>query len=157
MYFTNILCTFVTGIGLTIGNIMNEGTLFSPRVHHGRNIKRLREILGVKQDMLAVEFNITQQAVSDLEKKAQLSDEILEKVAKVLNVPVDVIKNFNDETAVNVIANTFNDVFHDNSSFIIGYQPTINQIDKLTEMIERLLKAEQEKNVLLEKMLAEKK
>ena len=135
---------------------MNEKTPFLPTVHHGRNIKRLREILGVKQDVIAAEFNITQQAVSDLEKKAQLSDDILEKVAKVLKVPTDAIKNFNDEAAVNVIANTFNDVFHDNSSFI-NYQPTFNQIDKLTGMMERLLKAEQEKNALLEKMLAERK
>jgi transcriptional regulator with XRE-family HTH domain len=102
---------------------MNEGLGFSPKIHHGHNIKRLREILGVKQDMLATELHITQQAVSDLEKKVQLGDEILEKIAKVLKVPVDAIKNFNDEVAVNIIANTFNDVFHDNSSFVIGYQP----------------------------------
>jgi len=135
---------------------MNEKKQFMPAVHHGRNIKRLREILGVKQDVIAAEFNISQQSVSDLEKKAQLSEYILEKVAKVLKVPTDAIKNFNDETAVNVIANTFNDVFHDNSSFV-NYQPAFNQIDKLTEMIERLLKTEQEKNALLEKMLVEKK
>jgi len=131
-------------------------TQFSPTVHYGHNIKRLREILGVKQDVLAAEFNITQQAVSDLEKKAQISDDILEKVAEVLKVPVNAIKNFNDEAAINIIANTFNDVFHDNSSFI-SYQPTVNQIDKLTEMMERLLRAEQEKNILLEKMLADRK
>ena len=134
--------------------IMDEETLFSPRVHHGRNIKRLREILGVKQDLLAAEFNITQQAVSNLESKAQLSDEVLEKVAKVLNVPVDAIKNFTDDSTVNVVANTFKE-----TSFLActhWYQPTFNQIDKLVEMVERLLKAEQEKNVLLEKILAEK-
>jgi transcriptional regulator with XRE-family HTH domain len=158
---------------------MNEGTFYSPTVHHGHNIKRLREILGVKQDVLAAEFNITQQAVSDLEKKAQIGDEMLERIAKVLKIPIDTIKNFDDKVlekiakllkipidgtrnldervAVSIIANTFNDVFHDNSSFIIGYQPTTNQIDKLADMMERLLKAEQEKNVLLEKMLAEKK
>ncbi|MDR0232389.1 MAG: helix-turn-helix transcriptional regulator [Dysgonamonadaceae bacterium] len=135
---------------------MNEGTEFLSSVHHGRNIKRLREILGVKQDALAIEFNITQQAVSDLEKKAQLSDDILEKVAKVLNIPIDAIRNFNEEIAINIISNTFNDIFHDNSSFI-NYQPTFNQIDKLMELMERLLKTEQEKNTLLEKMLAEKK
>jgi transcriptional regulator with XRE-family HTH domain len=129
---------------------MTEENVFSPRVHHGRNIKRLREILGVKQDLLAAEFNITQQAVSELEKKAQLSDEILEKVAKVLKVPVEAVKNFNDESAVNIIAQTIKE------SALLCYQPTINQIDKLTELIERLLKAEQEKNALLEKMLAEK-
>ena len=132
---------------------MNEEMLFSSKVHHGSNIKRLREILGVKQDALAVEFNITQQTVSDLEKKALISDDILGRVAKVMNIPIDAIKNFNDETAVNIIANTFNDVFHDNSSFI-NYQSPFNQIDKLMEMMERLLKAEQEKNALLEKLLA---
>ena len=137
---------------------MNEKTTFSPMVHHGRNIKRLREILGVKQGILASEFNITQQAVSDLERKAQISDDMLERVANVLKIPVDAIKNFSEEAAVNVIANTFNDVFHDNSSFIIGYQPTVNnQMDKMVEIMERLLKTEQEKNALLEKVLVEKK
>ena len=130
---------------------MNEETQFSPIVHHGHNIKRLREILGVKQDAIAVEFNITQQAVSDLEKKARISDDILEKVAKVLKIPSDAIKNFNEEATVNVIANTFNE-----TSFFACHQTTFNQIDKL-EMMERLLKVEQEKNALLEKMLAEKK
>ena len=134
---------------------MNEETQFSPIVHHGRNIKRLREMLGVKQDAIAGEFNITQQAVSDLEKKAQISDDILKRVAKALNIPVDAIKNFNDEAAVNVIANTIRE-----SSFLACYychQPTFNQIDKLVEMMERLLKVEQDKNALLEKMLTEKK
>ena len=30
------------------------------KVHHGRNIKRLCEMLGIKQDSLAIELNITQ-------------------------------------------------------------------------------------------------
>lgn len=130
---------------------MNEEMLFSPTTHHGRNIKRLREILGVKQDVLAAEFNITQQAVSDLEKKALLGDDVLAKVAKVMNIPVEAIKNFNDESAVNIIANTFNEI-----SFLACQKPIVNQIDKLMEVMERLLKSEQEKNLLLEKLLAGK-
>lgn len=130
-------------------------TQSSPKVHHGRNIKRLREILGIKQEVLAAEFNITQQAVSDLEKKKQLSDEILDRVAKVLKISVETIKNFNDEATVNIIANSYRDVFRDNSS-IISYQPTINQSDKHVEILERLLKAEQEKNALLENLLRRK-
>ena len=135
---------------------MDEGTVYSPKVHHGHNIKRLRALLHIKQEALAVEFGISQQAVAKLEKKAVISDEILERVAKVLNIPVDAIKNFNDEIAVNVISNTFNDTFHDHSSFVIGNQSNVNQIDKLIETLERLLKAEQEKNALLEKLLEEK-
>ena len=79
---------------------MNNESFLTPSIHHGRNIKRLREILGVKQDAIAVEFNITQQAVSDMENKAFLGDEILERVAQVLRILVEAIKNFNDEVAV---------------------------------------------------------
>ena len=129
---------------------MNEEAHFLPTIHHGRNVKRFREMLGIKQDIIAAEFGITQQAVSDLEKKVWLNDDVLEKIAKVLKVPADAIKNFNEETAVNIIANTFN------TSALLCHHPTINQVDKLTEMMERLLKAEQEKNALLEKLLAGK-
>ena len=128
---------------------MEKDTIY--RAHHGNNIKRLREILGVKQESLAAEFNMSQQAVSDLEKKQFLNDGILEKVSKVLKVPVDAIKNFNDEAVVNVIANTFNDV-----AFFSCHQPIFNQIDKFIDIFERLLKIEQEKNALFEKMLKEK-
>ena len=126
---------------------MTENTVY--QAHHGNNIKRLREILGVKQETIAAEFNISQQAVSDLEKKQFLDDDVLEKVSKVLKVPVDVIKKFNDETVVNIIANAFNDTS-------VCYQPVFNQIDKFMDLFERLLKTEQEKNALLEKMLQEK-
>ena len=134
---------------------MNNETYSFPAVHHGRNIKRLREILGVKQEVIAAEFEVSQQAVSEWEGRAQLGDDVLTRVAKILNIPVDAIKNFNEEKAVNIIANTFNDGFHDNASFI-SYQPTFNQVDKLLDLMERLLNAQQEKNALLEKILAEK-
>ena len=130
---------------------MNEGTVFSPTAHHGHNIKRLREILRVKQDVLAAKFNITQQAVSDLEKKAQINDEILEKVANVLKVPVEAIKNFSEDVATHIINNTFS------GSALLCNQPTIHHNDKLVETLEQLLKVEQAKNALLEKMLAEQK
>ncbi len=126
------------------------------KIHHGRNIKRLREMLGIKQETIAAELNITQQTMSKLEQKEQIEDETLEKVARVLKVPVDSIKKFTDEAAINVIANTFNDTFHENSSFI-GYKPTFNPIDKVIELYERMLKLEQEKVALLEKILGEKR
>jgi transcriptional regulator with XRE-family HTH domain len=122
-------------------------TILSGTIHHGQNVKRLRDILGVKQETIAMGLNMTQQAMSKLEQKEQIDDEILRKISKILNVPVDSIKNFNDEAAMNIVANTFND-----SSFIGGYKPTFNPIDKIVELYERLLKTEQEKNALLGKM-----
>jgi transcriptional regulator with XRE-family HTH domain len=121
-------------------------------VHHGRNIRRLREILNIKQDTIAAELKISQQMMSKLEQKNVIDDEMLEKVSKALNIPVDTVKNFNEETAVNIIANTFND-----SSSSVGYSYTFNPIEKITELYERLLKAEQDKVSWLEKMLKNEK
>lgn len=127
-------------------------TSSSSKVHHGRNIKRLREMLGVKQEYIANELNMTQQTISKLEQKEKIEDEMLKKVAKVLNVPVDAIKNLNDEATFNIIANSY----HDNSS-AVNYHCNFNPIDKVVELYERLLTAEKDKVSKLEKLLEEKK
>ena len=118
------------------------------RIHHGNNIKRLRDILGVKQEIIASELGWTQQFVSKLEQKEQIDDETLQKVADVLHIPTDAIKNFNDEATVTFITNTFN---NQNSSDVTNYGSmcTINPIEKIVELYERLLKIEQEKSALL--------
>lgn len=115
-----------------------------PKVHQGKNIRRFRDILGIKQEILAVELNMTQQAVSKLEQKEVVDDETLNKVAGVLNIPVEAIKNMTDEAALNVVANTFNS--HDTSTLhAVNYYPTFNPIDKIVELYERLLEAERVK------------
>ena len=38
---------------------MNTDTITSEQIHLGQNIKRLREILGIKQETIAQELNIT--------------------------------------------------------------------------------------------------
>jgi transcriptional regulator with XRE-family HTH domain len=125
-------------------------------IHEGRNVKRIREILGIKQDALAMELGLSQQAISTLEQKEKIDDKILNDVAKVLKVPADAIKNMTDEAATNFI-NTFND----QSGF--NYQCTFNPLDKYVEameenkkLYERLLKTEREKVALLEKILERK-
>lgn len=125
------------------------------KTHHGRNIKRLREMLGIKQEAIAIELDITQQSVSELEQKEFIDDSTLKKVAKTLNVPIDAIKNMNDEATFNYI-NTFNDKVE--SSFLNNpINCTFNPIDKIVELYnekealyERMLK---EKDELLEKLL----
>jgi transcriptional regulator with XRE-family HTH domain len=121
-------------------------------VHEGRNVKRIREILGIKQDALAMDLGISQQAISQLEQKEALDAEMLSKIAGVLKVPVDAIKNFDEQAAINIISNTFHNNSHDNSSFYssaLNYQPTFNAIDKIVELYERMLK---DKNEMIEKL-----
>ena len=120
-------------------------------VHHGRNVKRLRKILGIKQDFLADKLDLSHQSISRLESKAELDSKMLDKIAKILNIPVEAIKNYNEENAVNIISSVFNEQS-------IAYQYNTNPINKIIqlykekiELYERLLKVEQEKNSLLEK------
>ena len=95
-------------------------------IHEGRNVKRIREMLGVKQDALANDLGLSQQAVSQLEQKEALDKDMLEKIAAVLKVPVEAIRNFDEEKAINIISNTF----HDNSILNgINYNPVFNPID----------------------------
>jgi transcriptional regulator with XRE-family HTH domain len=127
-------------------------------IHEGRNVKRIREILGIKQDTLATELGLSQQAISALEQKEALDKDMLEKVAKALKVPTEAIKNFSDETAINIIANTFHD-----HAVNMNYQCTINPFEKYIEameenkrLYERLLQTEREKVALLEKIVDKK-
>ena len=121
---------------------MNADTMTMPRVHQGRNIKRFREILGVKQEELAMALNTNQQGISRLEQKEEIDDETLDKIAATLKIPTEAIKNMTDEATYNIIANTFNDSSIANQPC---YQCSFNPIDKIVELYERLLAAEREK------------
>jgi transcriptional regulator with XRE-family HTH domain len=125
-----------------------------PKVHEGRNVKRFREMLGMKQDALAYELgeDWTQKKISILEQKETIEPDILEQVAKILKVTPEAIRNFNEEAAFNFINN-----FNDNSinhGPLNNYHCTFNPLDKVVELYERMLK---EKNELIEKLAGEKK
>jgi len=130
-------------------------------IHEGRNVKRIREILGIKQDALALELGLSQQAISQLEQKEKIDSKILEDVAKVLRVSSEAIKSFNEEAAVNYI-NTFTESSVNNGA-VYAFNSTINPMEKFIEtmeenkkLYERLLQTEREKVALLEKILKKK-
>ena len=81
------------------------------KVHQGRNIKRFREMLGIKQEALAFDLgdDWNQKKVSLLEHKEIIDDSLLQKISEVLKVPVEAFQNFNEQQALNIITNTFND------------------------------------------------
>lgn len=125
-------------------------------VHEGKNVKRIREMLGIKQESLAADLGLNQQKVSLLEQKETIEPDILKEIADALKVPVEAIKNFSDE-----IANTFFNTFNDQSHF--NYQCTFNPLDKYIEameenkkLYERLLESEKEKVEILQNLLNEK-
>ena len=122
--------------------------------HIGRKISRIRELRGMKQETLAEELGISQQAVSIIENSEKVDDVKLEEIAKALGVTKEGIENFSEEVVFTIIGNTYND-----NSSSLNYNCTFNPLDKLIEayeenkkLYERLLQSEKDKVAYLEKL-----
>jgi transcriptional regulator with XRE-family HTH domain len=127
---------------------MQNNDMPNKTIHQGRNVKRFREMLGIKQEALA--FNLgddwNQKKISLLESKETIEPALLQQLSGALKIPVEAFENFDEEQAVNIIANTF-----DNGA--IGYNRAevqhFNSIEKFVQLHE-------EKMALYERMLKEK-
>lgn len=121
------------------------------KIHEGQNVRRFREMLGIKQEALAIELgeDWNQKKVSLLEKKAVLEPELLYKVSQALKIPDAAIRNFDEEKAITIIANTVSNHDQASGNALFNYQPVIHPLEKLTQLHE-------EKIQLYERMLREK-
>jgi transcriptional regulator with XRE-family HTH domain len=127
--------------------------------HIGRNISRIRELRGMKQEALATAIGVSQQSVSNIENSETIDDDKLQAIAEVLGVSAEGIKNYSDEAVFNIIGNTYHNTSSDNSTLIassMNYQPTFNTVEKIVELYERLVQAEKDKVEYLEKLLKER-
>lgn len=123
--------------------------------HIGRKISRIRELRDMKQEALAAALGVSQQTISNIENSETIEEDKLQEIAKVLGVTAEGIKNFNEETVLNIISNTFTS--HDSSTInAINIQPNFNPLDKVLELYERLLQAEKDKVAFLEKLAKDK-
>ncbi|MBO9586748.1 MAG: helix-turn-helix transcriptional regulator [Flavobacterium sp.] len=129
--------------------------------HIGRNISRIREFRGMKQEALAITLGVSQQHVSNIEGSETIDDQKLNAIAEALGVSAETIKNFSDEGVFNYF-NTFNEPNFANSNGAFGQNNncSFNPLDKLIEsydenkkLYERLLESEKEKISYLEKLL----
>ncbi|WP_242693416.1 helix-turn-helix domain-containing protein [Sabulibacter ruber] len=126
-------------------------------MHLGRKISRIRELRGIKQEAMAQELGVSQQTVSRIESSDMVEEEMLARIAKVLEVTPEVIKHFNEEAVFNIIGNTVNN--NDNAA-LFNYYPTFNPVDKIVSLydekialLERLLQSEREKIELYKSFL----
>lgn len=126
--------------------------------HIGRNISRIRELKGMKQEALASAIGVSQQTISSIESSEKVDAEKLKLIANELGISVDAIENFSEENIVNYINN-----FYDSSGNNGIFNPqhcTFNPIDKLVEVFEenkslykQLIQVEKDKVAYLEKLL----
>lgn len=139
---------------------MTHTDMQNKKIHQGRNIKRFREMLGIKQEALAFELgdDWNQKKISLLEQKEMVESDILAQVAQILKVPVEAIENFDEESAINIIANTFNNHDHSSPQFanVINNSPNFHPLDKMVELYERMLQQQKEMIEKLEKLIEKK-
>ncbi|KAA5532401.1 helix-turn-helix transcriptional regulator [Taibaiella lutea] len=130
------------------------------KIHEGRNVKRFREMMGIKQEALAFDLgeDWNQKKISLLEQKETIDTTLLQQIATVLKIPVEAFQNFDEEQAVNVIANTYSfQDFKDNAvASGFNYQPSFNPIDKMIELYERMLQQQKEMIEKLERLIKER-
>ncbi len=135
------------------------------KIHLGRNIKRFREILGVKQESLAItmgeEWN--QKRISMLESKPKIDDELLEQVAEALKIPAEAIKNFDEEKTIMNIQHNYEGSNTGTSAVTNGDHATgnnactFNPLDKLMEAMDKIKLLYDEKEALFERLLQTEK
>ncbi|OHT44206.1 helix-turn-helix domain-containing protein [Flavobacterium tructae] len=118
------------------------------KIHQGRNVKRFREMLNIKQEALAYDLgeDWNQKKISMLEQKDVIEDKLLKQISAVLKIPVEAFQNFDEEQAINIISNTFHD-----TQGLINYSPTFNN-----DPIDKIIRLHEEKIALYERMLKEK-
>lgn len=127
------------------------------RVHQGHNIKRTRIEKEIKQEALAQLVHLSQPVISKYEKMSMIDEEMLQRFARALEVPVDYLKTLEEDAPSIVFESITNDI-HDNAdidSINANHANNIenqinNPIDKITELYERLLKEKDEKYAALE-------
>ena len=118
------------------------------RRHIGRNIQKIRVYLGMKQEALAADLGVSQNVISKIEKESEIEEGLLNKIASVLGISAEVIKDFDVERA---IYNSYKDATISPGAIAAVYVASqqINPVDKIIELYERLLQSEREKIELL--------
>jgi transcriptional regulator with XRE-family HTH domain len=110
-------------------------------MHAGRNISKIRELLNIKQESLALKLKISQQTISKIEQTENLSDNTLERIANALGIKKSMILNYNEQ----IIIECLNGIV---KSPELNFEMQFNDhhlILKIFELYERLILAEKEK------------
>lgn len=110
------------------------------KIHQGRNVKRFREMLGIKQEALAFDLgeDWNQKKISLLEQKDVVEETLLKRISEVLKIPVEAFQNFDEEQAINIISNTVNNSDHASGNSLFSYYPTVNPIEKWIDICKKL-------------------
>ncbi|WP_270090797.1 helix-turn-helix domain-containing protein [Sphingobacterium sp. SYP-B4668] len=108
------------------------------KIHEGKNLKRIREIMGLKQEIVGqrCESKFDQRRISEFENMWTIPEPALQEFADALGVTIEFIRSFNEEKAIYYIQHN-QDTSKQNS---LNHFPTItyeadNKIEALLEKL----------------------
>lgn len=120
---------------------------YSPSLHIGRKIEKIRKLRGMTQTDLGDALGITKQAVSKMEQSEKIEDEKIRQVADALGVTEEGLKKFNEESTLYYTYNFYENCGVTGASIGAHTIETLNNfpIEKTIELFEKLLQKEQMK------------
>ncbi|WP_456088579.1 helix-turn-helix domain-containing protein [Parabacteroides sp.] len=137
-------------------------------IHHGRNLVRLMNKKGLKVEDLEKALQLSQKQVEELMEMKKIDDEMLDKLAKALDVSVETIKNMKEEEpSVSFQNDTFNIENENNTNSpvynnIVGNQEQTNNhkydnvsFSQIIDAYRLMLKQEREEVHRLQKRIDE--
>ena len=144
---------------------METENIKTRNVHQGANVRKLRQLVGMKQTTFGDLMGMNQQAVSRLEQKKVLDEDSLFMVANILHVAPEIIQKLEENPTSIVIENNTFQSGSSNVGVVENQRDNIvnHPVDQLmvlskeqASLYERMLTIEKEKNALLETLLKEK-
>lgn len=116
--------------------------------HMGRQVKRFREAIGMKQETLATELGTSQQNISYYEKQEDLDDDLFVQLARGMGVSPDVLRDYSTEVPTLSIT----EMRDYSQATVYNFNPIdkiMEQAAKIEELYKALLKSEQDKIEIL--------
>ncbi|GGH83483.1 transcriptional regulator with XRE-family HTH domain [Filimonas zeae] len=132
------------------------------KIHEGRNLKRIREILGVKQETLAIQLGQgwNQQKISLLETRPVIPPLKLARITKLMGITPEAVRYFSDEVSNEIIKNVLAGCQPVIASIATTPDGTFNAFEKMIQLYEcRIILYERmvkERDELLEKVAGDK-
>lgn len=108
----------------------------------GNKIGRMREILGIKQEYMALALGVNQQRISRMEKMKNVDPNTVMKIAKIFGVSVEAIENFNEELVIDYMKSM-------TKHHVNNFHASCNcseTLQKVIDLYEKMLQIEREKD-----------
>lgn len=121
--------------------------------HIGQNVARLRGFRQIPQKEMAIKLQMAQQTYSALESKAEIDEDLLDRIAAALDFPVEALKELDAYSVINIndSGDNIGNVFHNHSSneeMRMLYEKLLKEKDELLKQKDEIIEMykQQQKN-----------